>query len=59
MEIVDMYKYPYLAKFEMGLCVAATQKKQDRELIEEFGRIEDQEEETIYELEKFNPPHKI
>jgi hypothetical protein len=40
MEIVDYDEYPYLAAFQMRLCLKAEKMRIDRELREEFGKIE-------------------
>ena len=44
-------EYPHLYDFLSQLESQARQKRIDRELEKEFGRIEEQEEEEIYQLE--------
>lgn len=52
MEIVNRYEFPHLHDWQMKLATDAAQKKQDRELEEQFGRIEDQEFEQMLEDEE-------
>lgn len=51
MEIVNRTEFPHLAKWQMKKAAEIQKKKTEREILEEFGRIEDQEEEDIYQLE--------
>lgn len=54
MEIVNDTIYPHLAAFQRRESVRARKKKTDRELEEDFGRIEKKENEYIWILENLN-----
>ncbi len=52
MEIPQRCEFPHLHDFLVRKSAEAVQKRTDRELIEQFGKIEEQIEEDIWQMEQ-------
>ena len=54
MQIDDNDIYPHLARFQMRELTKCERIRYDRVILDEFGRIEEREDEELWKLENLN-----